>query len=125
MSRATVFIVTMIASQAFYGQMGAFSMIKEPLKEEFHFNETFLGLLDALTQLGMFIGNFLLLLFPLPKPKRDFFFSVTLQSLLSCLLICAKVMNAEMIFAVIVLILGILKAACFVPVIVMNRSFDP
>ena len=118
-------MVTLLASQVFYAQLGIFSFIKKPLKEEFHFTDTFLGLLDAATHLGMFVGNFIILLFPLPKPKRDFFISCTVQSVLSIMLICAKVANAQIIFAAILLMLGILKAIVFCPVIIMNRAYDP
>ena len=41
--KVTVYIVTVVASLFFYGQMGAFSIVKEPLGKEFSFSSTYLG----------------------------------------------------------------------------------
>ena len=43
MGRWTILIIAQITSALFFGEMGAYAIIKHPLSQEFNFSESFLG----------------------------------------------------------------------------------
>ena len=64
------------ATSFFYGEIGAFAVIKYPMGEEFSFSPSFLGkqtsmlgFLDSLRYLGFLLGTVYSLFFPFRKPK--------------------------------------------------------
>ena len=134
MNRNVIFVLTVLCSAAFNGQMTVFSMIKKPLSDEFQLTESYLGtpcmnagLLDAITQIGNIIGNSLLLMFPLRQPKRAYFIATTLFCLISLSLIIGRVLDSarNIVFCIIVFSMGFLKAPVFFPTFIMGRHFDP
>ena len=100
MNKAIVFVLTAFCMASFYGQMGAFSMIKHPMKMEFYLSETYLGnmfiyegFLDTLCQFGNVLGNAYLIFFPFRKPKRDFFITTAIKCIAMAGLITGKFMG--------------------------------
>ena len=132
-NKIVVYLLTLLSFSTFYGQMGTYSMIKKPFRDEFSFRETFLGIssiisgtLDMISQLGTILGSFLFLTFPLKKLKRDFFALTTISCILTVFLIAGKWMGNEkiIVFDLIYFAVGVIKASSFCPFMILSHYFD-
>lgn len=99
-SNGLLLFTTALAGSLFFGEVGAFAMIKYPLSQEFGFKQSYLGientmigLLDTMRQLGNLVGLILFLLFPPHRPKQIFFFFNTAECLMIMVLFLGKSMG--------------------------------
>ena len=81
MKPINLLIIGGLIGNFFFGEIGAYAMIKYSLSEEFRFPESFLGneinlilgLLDTSRQVGTLLGTIWVLIFSIKKLKRRFF----------------------------------------------------
>ena len=106
------------AASFFYGEIGAFAVIKYPMGQEFSFSPSFLGLsssilgfLDLLRNFGFFTGTLYALAFPFRQPKKAFVLLTLAKCILLAMLIFQKWMGKydDLYCAVLMFGLGFLK----------------
>lgn len=128
-----VWIITLISSTFSIGSISAYSMIKDPINNEFNFGEEFLGtwlfilgLMDALVYLLRLITGIIFIFCPIKKLVLGFTIMSFGEIIFLCLIPTIKIVGHEKLILMIANFgIGICKNALVFPTLILNYYINP